>query len=223
MSRWRLATLRRRRGQGSAEQRAGEAPLASAYHLYGVVRARGLRGGTDGDALRLRYRDLEALVRPVPFALPALDPEQVRRHQRVVETAMRRGTILPAPYGVVFRGRRPLIRFLEDQYLALDEGLAFLEGQWEMRLHITAAGAQEPTPGLDERAAALFGELRRRARAALPLARTPDRLLSAAFLVPRDSWIDFVERTHELGERDPELLFDVTGPWPPYDFVRMGV
>jgi len=192
------------------------------FYFYGVVRTRGWRGRGEGeDVLRVRYRDLDALVRAVPFKLPGLDPAHVQAHQRVVETIMRRATILPAPYGVVFRGRRALVKFLEDQYLALDEGLAFLEGHWELRIHATPRGTEEPSAELEELAIQIYAELRRTARAAIPFPREGRRLLSAAFLVERGAWIEFVNRADDLVAAQPLLAFDITGPWPPYDFVRM--
>lgn len=203
---------------GKPERASGAAGAASdGLYLYGVVRSRAWRAGGEGDDMvRVRYRDLEALVRPAAYRVPRLDDSGVHEHQRFVEAAMRRGTILPAPFGVVFRGRRAAIRFLEDQYIALDEGLAFLDGHWELRLHI--AGDPEEQD-LKELATHLYSELRRFARAAIPLASGEGRLLSAAFLVERSAWIEFVERSDDLGTTHPELVFDVTGPWPPYDFV----
>jgi hypothetical protein len=191
------------------------------FYFYGVGRTRGWRGrGEVEEVLRVRYRDLEALVRPVPFRLPGLDVARVQSHQRTVEALMRRGTIVPAPYGVVFRDRRALVRFLEDQYLALDEGLAFLEGHWEMRVHAVPQGTEEVSPELEELAVQIYAELRRAARAAIPFPRDENRLLSAAFLVERGSWIEFVNRADDLVAHSG-LSFDITGPWAPYDFVRM--
>jgi hypothetical protein len=204
----------RETGDGAGSAGGG---ASDGLYLYGVTRSRAWRVGGEGDGLvRVRYRDLEALVRPVAYRVPRLDDDGVREHQRFVETAMRKGTILPAPYGVVFRGRRSAIRFLEDQYIALDEGLAFLDGHWELRLHI--AGDDE-VGDLRELATHLYSELRRFARAAIPLASGEGRLMSAAFLVERSGWIEFIERSDDLGLANPQLVFDVTGPWPPYDFV----
>lgn len=187
-------------------------------YLYGIVRARAWRSTAEGEPLvKVRYRDLEALVRPAPYQLPELRDERVRDHQRLVEEVMRRGTIMPAPFGLIFRGRRALIRFLEDQYIVLDEGLAFLDGHWELRLHI----AGEEGDALMEMATHVYSELRRYARAAIPLASGEGRLMSAAFLVERAGWIDFVGRSDDLGANHPELVLDLTGPWPPYDFVRL--
>lgn len=194
--------------------------LGQGLYLYGITRARSWRGGAGEDSLvKVRYRDLEALVRPVPFRVPELDDVTLAEHQRLVDATQRRGTILPAPFGLVFRGRRSVIRLLEDQYIVLDEGLAFLDNHWELRLHVVAAEADDRS--LADLATHVYSELRRFARAAIPLRARDDRLLSAAFLVQRGAWIEFIERTDDVEAQHPELAFDVTGPWPPYDFVRI--
>ena len=207
------------------ERRAGERVRgAHAYYLYGIVRGRNFRGtrstGELADLHRVRYRDLEALARHAEFAVPEADDASVQAHQRIVDTVMRRATVLPAPFGLVFRGRRALIHFMEDQYLALDEALAFVDGHWEVRLHV-AAERDEKGAALSELATHVYTELRRFARAAIPFPSDERRLLSAAFLVERSQWIEFVERTDDVAGAHPELNFDVTGPWPPYDFIRM--
>jgi len=185
-----------------------------------VTRSRNWRSGRSTDDLAtVRYRDLEALVRSAPYKVPESAAQEIQAHQRLVENAMRRDTILPAPYGVVFRSRRHVIRFLEDQYIVLDEALAFVDGHWELRLHMSAA-AEETTPDLHDLATHLYSELRRFARASVPL---EGGLLSAAFLVDRTAWIEFVERADDMSASNPEVTFDVTGPWPPYDFVKMSV
>ena len=196
-------------------------------YLVGVQRAkswRGRQGAVGDDALvHVRYRDLEALVRNVIFELPELDPDAVQNHQRAVESAMRRGSIVPAPFGLVFHGRRPLIRMLQDQYLMLDEALSFLEGQCEVRLHLTPADGGEPDDELLHAATQVYSDLRRSARAAVPFPREGRRLLGAAFLVEKTSWVEFIQRAEDLTAAQGDLAIDITGPWPPYDFVRFVV
>jgi hypothetical protein len=199
-----------------------DVPLEGLY-LFAIVRSRGRKAaaGTDveGEALTsVRYRELEALVRSVPYAIPELDQARLADHQRVVDGVMRRVTVLPAPFGMVFQGRRALLRFLEDQYIVLDEGLSFLDGHWEMRLHMMGEADSER---ITATATQLYTELRRFARAALPLPVDGARVLSAAFLVDRAGWIRFVEQADDLNRAHPELVFDLTGPWPPYDFVKV--
>jgi hypothetical protein len=205
---------------------AAPASAGEGRYFYGVVRARAWRlgrasAGEPESLERVRFRDLEALVRPTHFELPPLDEAHVLAHQRTVESVMRGGTILPAPYGVVFRGRRQVVSLLQEQYLALDEGLTLLDGHWELRLHLAPAAPTEEVAELAEIASTVYSELRRFARAAVPFPREKNRLLSAAFLVDRARWTEFMERSEQLGNAHPELSFDVTGPWPAYDFVRI--
>jgi hypothetical protein len=209
-----------------APHRQAEIPTAKGLYFYGVVRARAWKGRErrkDGAVQRVRYRDLEALVKDVPYVMPADSSRAVDEHQRIVEMVMRRTTILPAPFGIVFRGRRPLIKVMQDQYLVLDEGLSLLEGHWELRLHIAAASPGKVENELSDVAMTIYSELRRFARAAVPFPTDPRKLISAAFLVDRTSWVEFVERIEDFGGQHTDLLFDVTGPWPPYDFVRIVV
>ena len=205
---------------------AAEDPGETGLYLYGLVRARGWRGlerrRHDG-VQRVRYRDLEALVRPVPFLVPSNDQRAIDEHQRTVETVMRRTTILPAPFGIVFKGRRQLIKMMQNQYLVLDEGLSLLDGHWELRLHISSTAAGEVAEDLSDVAMTIYSDLRRFARAAVPFPNQGRRLVSAAFLVDRTGWVEFIDRNEDLGAHHPQLTFDVTGPWPPYDFVRVVV
>jgi hypothetical protein len=218
--------------KGSADAEREQAALAAgqAVYLYAIVRARGWRGRrirrvAGEDLMRVRFRDLEALVRPVPYEQPPGGDEALRGHQQVVEAAMRRGAVLPLPYGIVFRGRRQLIRLLQEQYLVIDDALSFVDNTWELRLHVSATAPLEAAGELSDLAMQCYSELRRHARAAVPLAGEPEgkRLLTAAYLVERVTWVEFVERADDLGSAHPELTFDVTGPWPPYDFVRVSL
>lgn len=209
-----------------APHNAAEDANEKGLYLYGVVRARAFRGRErrrDGAVQRVRYRDLEALVREVPFVLPSDDGRAVDEHQRTVEMVMRRTTVLPAPFGIIFKGRRQLIKMMQDQYLILDEGLSLLDGHWELRLHITATAVGETEDNLSDVAMMIYAELRRFARAAVPFPSEGRRLVSAGFLVDRTTWVEFVERIEDFGSQYPDLGFDVTGPWPAYDFVRVVV
>jgi hypothetical protein len=177
----------------------------------------------DVEVEQIRYRDVEALVRPTTFEVPELGRPLIMAHQRVVESAMRRGTVLPAPFGVVFRGPDAVLRFIEREYALLIEGLAFLEGHWEIRLHLSASGERAESAAVTDLAMRLYADLRQGARAAVPFPRAEGKVLGAAFLVDRERWLDFMQRAEELGDTCPDLTLDLTGPWPAYDFVRVRI
>lgn len=197
--------------------------------LHGVVRARGHERalaklkGTAGDDDLIEHRGVAALVRTVPYRLPDWNRELIQQHSTTIERAMRRATIVPAPYGIVFRDREHILEFLEDQHVAIDEALSFLDGAFEMRLHVQPSGRRPDVSegDLADQAASFYTALRRRSRAAFTLRAEGRRLLSAAFLVSRADWVSFVEYADELDADHPEFQFDLTGPWPPYDFVRV--
>jgi hypothetical protein len=203
-------------------------PEAEGLLLRGVVGVRGHERALAKLAVAqedelVEHRGLAALVHVVPYRLPKWDRDSIREHSTTIERAMRRCTIVPAPYGVVFKGRQHVADFIDDQHVALDEALSFLDGAFEMRLHILASG-RRPDAGEGERAdraASFYTALRRRSRAAFTLPPTGTRILSAAFLVNKADWVAFVEYADELDADHPEFQFDLTGPWPAYDFVRM--
>jgi hypothetical protein len=45
--------------------------------------------------------------------------------------------------------------------------------------------------------------------------------ISASFLVERSHWREFAEAVAAEAQQAPGLAISLTGPWPPYDFVRL--
>ncbi len=210
-----------------AEARAdtgGARAPAEGLYLFAIARRSGLRGARRREpagVVSIRHRELEAVVRVFPFRVPAVDDTLLREHQGVVESVMRRAAVLPMPCGVVFRDRRELLRWFDEQYLRLDDALNIIGGYWELRVHVGVRGTASLEPSLQQAAGLLYTELRREAHAAMPLVAREHRLMSAAFLVPGSTWVEFVERAEDLAAADARLTLDVTGPWPAYDFVRL--
>lgn len=211
-----------------ADEQEPETPEPEGYLLRGVMRFRGhekrlARGAARHGNELIEHQALAALVRAVPYRLPDWDPRLIQEHSTAVQGAMERSTIVPAPYGIVFQGRDQVTQFLEDQQVALDEALSFLDGAFEMRLHVQPSGRRSEMSESEQAdlAAGFYTALRRRSRAAFTLQSSGRRILSAAFLVSRTEWVAFVEYADQLDADHPELIFDLTGPWPAYDFVRM--
>ena len=169
-------------------------------------------------------RDIGAIVRPSAYTIPPLDDHEMLDCQRVVEAVFRAHTILPAPCGTVFKSEDHIRRWLELNYVSLVEAIHFVDGRCEARVHADDMPDDgEATAGGDRAAAAAetFRTLRRFAVAALPLRPEEGRLLTSAFLVDRAEYSAFELRVHEQERRVESVRFQLTGPWPPYDFVRM--
>jgi hypothetical protein len=206
-----------------------------AIRLYGVTMAEANNNGppaeTESAGLAptfIPFRDLSAVVsEQKAFGLDDPTPESIAAHQAVVDAVFRRGAVLPAPVGVVFRAPDVLKRWMELHYVSLTDALEFVQDRAVARIHIERADgkASELEAGSDLAAAASesLRALRRKAVASVPL-RTEavtGLTLSAAFLVDHDLWKEFLHALDDQRDAHHLLRFEMTGPWAPYDFVRM--
>ena len=200
-----------------------------AVRLHAIVPVDGQHTdlGVDGTRV-IPFRDLGAVVSDQrQFVLEESQPADILAHRAVVDALFQRGAVLPAPVGVLFRAAEVLTRWMELHYVALSDALEFVEDRVVARVHIERAQgkAEEREAGADLAASAAEGVrvLRRRAVAAVPLRleKVTGLMLSAAFLVERDLWKDFADAVEEQQQVHTSLRFELTGPWAPYDFVRM--
>jgi hypothetical protein len=171
------------------------------------------REAVDGTAV-VSFRDLGAVVsEQKAFNPPVAEAEDVEKHRVVVDALFRAGAALPAPYGVVFRSREVLTRWMELHYVALRDALEFVEDRAVARVHIRRASAEETdvdvSSDLSAAASEAYRALRRKAVAAVPLHVEPVTgvIVSGAFLVDAELWKDFVAAVDEL--RDAHELLDL--------------
>ena len=171
------------------------------------------------------FRDLGAVVGEADSVPTDIGDAEIDEYHAVIDSIFARRSILPAPLGVLFRSPETLQRWMELHYVVLTEGLSFVDGRCQVRVHIVQDAKTAALTGADLTAIATesFRLLRRNAVAAVPLKGEPgtDEVFSAAFLILRDRLSEFADIAAEEGKRRPELRVEVSGPWPPYDFVRM--
>jgi hypothetical protein len=182
------------------------------------------------------FRDISAVVADTPHARPATSPDDLSAYRAAVEAIFAAQAIVPAPAGVVFRGRDAVARWLELHYVTLSDALAYVEGRAVGRVHVSRVGGnvtvsdgrtEEMSVDVDAIAAEAFRVLRRHAVALITMRTQPGAANAngsssgASFLIDRERWRFFEDVVAEEGRRDPDLRFQLTGPWPPYDFVRM--
>jgi len=200
--------------------------------LHAVVPSDGATAPA-ADLELVSFRHLAAVVRPVPGRgrdVEVGEPD-AEEHRAVVEALFKERTVLPAPAGVVARGRDCVAQWLELHYVTLTEAMEFVDGRCAARVHVTPAlppasdhrPLDAPPIDLDGVAGEAFRALRRHAAASITL-RHPAKethRVSAAFLVETDRWRAFADAVAEEGRRDAIVRVELSGPWPPYDFVKM--
>ena len=201
----------------------------SSLRLYGVAavesgQAQSLAEGTT----LVHYRALAAVVEPSTYNTAALDDEAMAKYVRVLEEAYAHATVLPAPPGTIFQSQSTLTRWLELHYFTLTEALSVIEGHAAARVSITVQGKEngDAQKSFAALAADSLRLLRGQAAATvtLPRADSDDEegvVARASFLIDSQRWQSFQEIVSKEAKRHSALDFKVTGPWPPYDFVRM--
>ena len=177
------------------------------------------------------FRDLGALVKETAYSAPAPSAQHIGDYRRVVEGAFARQTIVPAPFGAIFRGRDSLTRWLELHYFTLIEAVTFVADRAMARVSVSYGEDPENTTAmaidadlLDNAADESFRLLRRHAVASLVMNNhvgSGGPAARASFLVERERWEVFNDIVREEQKRLREMRVECTGPWPPYDFVRM--
>ena len=178
------------------------------------------------DTELLPLRDLAAICGTSDYAVVEPTAERVEHYADVVNAYTKRAAVLPAPVGVVFKTREAVQRWLELHYVALSDALTFVDNRVVGRVHVWRPGPADEREAGSDLAAAAAESLRLLRRAAvttvpLRLEKLTGIVLSAAFLVEQELWREFAAEVEEQGKRTPHLRFELTGPWPPYDFVQM--
>ena len=202
----------------------------SSLRLYGVaaVESGQTTSLAEGTTL-VHYRALAAIVEPSPYASINLDDGEMAKYLAVLEKAYSHVTVLPAPPGTVFKSQPTLTRWLELHYFTLTEALSVVEGHAAARVSITSQRTQEDGDG-EKSFAALAAEslrlLRSQAAATVTLPKAEgdeeDGVVArASFLIDSQRWQSFQDTVSKEARRQSSLEFKVTGPWPPYDCVRM--
>lgn len=203
-----------------------------AVQLYGIISldVSGTTSPVRGVNI-VSFRDLGALVTDSPYVAPSPTTQHIADYRRIVEGAFARQTIVPAPFGSVFRGRDSLTRWLELHYFTLIEALTFVADRAMARVSVSYGDEPENTTAmsidadlLDTTADESFRLLRRHAVASLVVGNHAGELGPAArasFLIERERWEVFNDIVKEEQKRLREMRVECTGPWPPYDFVRM--
>lgn len=180
------------------------------------------------DGVRLHtVRDLAAVVEEGDYTARDVGDPEVKRHYEVVEGVFAQDAVLPTPVGTVFRSIDVLQRWMELHYVALSDALAWVENRVAARVHISRgedpSAERETNSDLTVIAGEVARSLRRGAVASVPLRHDEESsmLLSTAFLVEEELWREFDDAVADERERHPALRIEITGPWPPYDFVRL--
>ena len=159
-------------------------------------------------------------------------PEELWRHEAVVEGLMAGRDLLPVRFGTLIADEDAATRALSERRDELLASLDRVRGAVELAVRVQRRGDEEPGPssgasGRDyleakvrrsEAASALHDRLAAAAREGK--VQAGPELLRGAYLVDRTEVDAFVSLVARLQREHDELDLLCTGPWPPYSFAE---
>lgn len=193
--------------------------------------------------------DIGAVVSYVDLPFAEIMAAHIWRHERVVETLAAQRSVLPVRFGTLLADEAAVQSLLRERHDSFVSDLNRLRGQVEMSLRVLWSKLQPLSPvpfaeasfrgrafskrriatlqadalyhlRAEQLADSLHAHFDRYAIASvckvLPTART---LLSAAYLVTRQSAESFRAKIDQVSKEHPDLRLLCTGPWPAYHFV----
>ena len=198
---------------------------------FGIIPASGLETGAKVAGVdTIAVRQLAVLLEGTTLGSTAEMVQRVARYRKVIEQAFLDRTVVPLPCDTVFRSRASVARWLELHHSPLQEALDFVADRATMRVRVSVPGSPATEAAAVSLEAHLWTALRGLkgdAVAAIPVATQADgavgtdRSAACAYLIERESVPAFEERVAHLTSAQSHLRVELTGPLPPYDFVKM--
>jgi hypothetical protein len=205
-------------------------------------------GPVAGLVSRVSLAEFDEAALPERLADAAWLEEKIRAHEQVLDSALAAGPVVPCRFCTVYRDEHELRRFLADRGEVLASALRRLEGRVELGVKAFAAGAPKSEAADAESGRAYLEARRREQQAREELTRTRAELvheLHRRLLAAADDGVLLDLQSRELSGRGAEMVFngsylvadaarfrqaladaapegfdvEVTGPWPPYNFV----
>lgn len=200
--------------------------------------------GLDARPLKaIEHDDLTMIVTEHEVAPVAVTEENLRRYEEVVEFLMEKQTVLPARFGTTFAEPEGSVAVLRERREEFKTGLDGVRDAVELgvqaRSHSDEIARSAPLAQEQSRAGTSYLNSRlllQRTSSQIEARLRPLRDLSwrsrvatlprsglafaGAYLVRRPLVERFVLRAGELAEQLENADLEVTGPWPPYSFVK---
>ncbi len=195
------------------------------------------------------WGDIAAIYSHYEGAPPRPEATHLWRHEAVVERLLDGRGVLPVRFGALLPDEAALMALLRERHDRFVAGLARVAGRVEVsvralwpheapqpvsrraeaengRAYLARRMAEEQAreawlSEARQRAEVLHAALNRLAVAHVLQAPPRERtLLSAAYLIPRETLDTFRATVGALGAANPDLRLLCTGPWPAYHFVE---
>lgn len=213
--------------------------MAEGEYVYCIISRKeapknfGVKGIEDNPVYGINCKDLTAVVSQAPMKEFEPTEENVEKHKRVALHVLKKCTVLPVAFGMVFKSRRILLSTMLNVYLLLKRSLMGAHNKVELGVKAifpkgidfeTHANGKSREEFIKECEESFYSALN-----SLAVKSKKDKLFSEklvynySFLVDRNEIEKFSGEIEKLDKKCNPLKIQYTGPWPPYNFVDIRI
>jgi len=179
--------------------------------------------GLNGNSVyAMDYKDVSAVVSDCSDLNPQPSEENAKIHENVIKEIMiSSNSVVPMAFGMIFANEKILKSIIKTAYIAVKKALNAVEGKLELGVRVIAKEGAENRNGISDE---IFGTLKEKSEETKKGNLFSDRLiLNGHFLVKKDRMGEFSNNVEELESKYPNLKFHYSGPWAPYNFVKINI
>lgn len=193
---------------------------------YNEEKTFGNLGMNNAKVYTIPYRNVAAVVSESPMKDYELTEDNMKRHEVVIRRVMEEHTVVPVEFGTVIQNERILKHLLKKAYDPVRECLRLVNNMVELGIKAVINGDivfADPEKR-KECATSILESLNNRAKQLVKDDLFSDRLiLNASFLVNKEEINTFSNEVTGLQEKYPMIKLLYSGPWAPYNFVRIKI
>ncbi|MEW5896487.1 MAG: GvpL/GvpF family gas vesicle protein [Nanoarchaeota archaeon] len=198
---------------------------AKYLYVYGIIGKQNfdleMKGLRNEPIKKIDFQDIGVLVSDYPVLHPAVEEKEALLHAEILNKLAQKITIVPMAFGTVFKDQEILENVLTKSQQTAKAALKLIENKIELGVKVVKKGLEDEPDGL---AKEILEPLSKLAVKTTQGDKFSERLLlNNSFLVEKEKFSEFSEKIGELEEKNPELKFLYTGPWPPYSFVNIKI
>lgn len=181
----------------------------------------------NAEVYTIPFKDVTAVISDSPLQDYTLREDYVRTHENVIRQVMENHTVVPMAFGMVFADGETLSSVLERVYETIKRAIELLKNRIELGVKVILPKDMADSFDDEKRkqyVSDILESLNKKAVQSVNGELFSERLvLNASFLIDKANMNDFSEEVGRLEEKYGELKFQYTGPWPPYNFVKVDI
>ncbi|MCC4769479.1 hypothetical protein FXV91_04490 [Methanosarcina sp. DH2] len=201
-------------------------------YVYCIIKAQeeqdsfGNIGFQGKEVYTIKYKEFSPVVSDVPFKKYELEnEEEVKTHTYVVNEVMKRHSVIPVAYGMIFKNKKLVDISMRSGYKAMRKSIKIVDNRVELGVKVILPQDFDGDLQKAEQCKSEFlTDLKQIAFDSKDMSLFSKRLImNTSFLVEKDKIEAFSDEIERLETKYDSFKIQYSGPWSPYNFVDIHI